>query len=254
MVVPDETGWKIDGHLQWLWIFASRDTTVYAIQPGRGFPQAAAVLSANYDGVLVHDGWAPYRHFTHATHQSCVAHLLRRGRTLHDDHPRAAFAPQVEHILQRALALRDRRDARIISEHGAAAARGRLIQQLLHTLTRAGRVPAMERFTAHLSVELPGIFTFLFEPDVDATNWRAEQALRPAVVTRKVCGGNRSPRGADTQQILASVVRTARQRDLDVTDVFVALLRAPQPTIPFALQEDLPVAQPPSYSGQRGST
>ena len=42
------------------------------------------------------------------------------------------------------------------------------------------------------------------------TNWRAEQAIRPAVVTRKVCGGNRTRHGADTQQILASIVRIAK--------------------------------------------
>jgi hypothetical protein len=31
--------------------------------------------------------------------------------------------------------------------------------------------------------------TFLLEPNaIDATNWRAEHTVRPAVVTRKVCG------------------------------------------------------------------
>ena len=32
------------------------------------------------------------------------------------------------------------------------------------------------------------------DPAVDATNWRAEQAIRPAVVIRKVCGGNQTRR------------------------------------------------------------
>ena len=59
VVVPDEPSWKVNGHLQWLWAFATPETTVYRIQSGRGFPQAAAVLGANYDGVLVRDGWAP---------------------------------------------------------------------------------------------------------------------------------------------------------------------------------------------------
>jgi len=31
-------------------------------------------------------------------------------------------------------------------------------------------------------VELPAFFSFLFRPTIDATNWRAEQTLRPAVV------------------------------------------------------------------------
>ena len=80
MVSPDETGWKVGGHLQWLWAFATSDTTVYRIQAGRGFAEAAAVPGADFDGVLVRDGWAPYRQFSAAAHQTCVAHLLRRCR------------------------------------------------------------------------------------------------------------------------------------------------------------------------------
>ena len=54
---------------------------------------------------------------------------------------------------------------------------------------------------------------------VDATNWRAEHAIRPAVVTRKVGGGDRTRHGADTQQVLASVVRTAHQRHVWCADI-----------------------------------
>ena len=89
----------------------------------------------------------------------------------------------------------------------------------------------MRRFAAHLRVELPALLSFLFDSTVDATNWRAEQAIRPAVVNRKVSGGNRSDRGAETQQVLASVVRTAQQRGCNATNVLVEILRAPQPTV-----------------------
>ena len=64
-----------------------------------------------------------------------------------------------------------------------------------------------------------------------AFNWRAEHAIRPAVVTRKVCGGNRSWRGADTQQTLASVLRTAQQRHLNPHAVLTALLHARTPHV-----------------------
>ena len=95
----------------------------------------------------------------------------------------------------------------------------------------------MQRFAAHLAVEFPALFTFLLDPTtIDATNWRAEQALRPAVVTRKVSGGNRSWHGAGTQQILASVLRTAHQRQLDPYALVVSLLRAPSPTVPAELR------------------
>ena len=201
VVVPDETSWRVNGHGHWLWAFATPETTVYAIQPGRGFAQAAGILGAEYAGVLVRDGWAPYRQFTAAAHQTCLAHLLRRCRDLRQDHPRAQFARRVQAALQQALRIRDRRDAGTISRHGAAVARGHVTTRVHTALDHVGPLPAMRRFAAHLSVELPALFSFLFDPAVDATNWRAEQALRPAVVNRKVVGwqshrpGRRHPTG-----------------------------------------------------------
>jgi transposase len=229
VVSPDETSWKVGGHLQWLWAFATPSVILYAIQAGRGFSQAAGILGADYAGVLVRDGWAPYRHFEDAAHQTCLAHLLRRSRELANDHPRAEWPARITDVLQRALAVRDRRNAGDITAQGAAIARGRLFNELADLVNDSVRLPAFQRFAAHLAVELPAVFGFLFDPTVDATNWRAEQALRPAVVNRKVSGGNRSPRGAATQQILASVVHTARLRHVDTRAMLVNLLRARQP-------------------------
>ena len=48
VVALDETGWKVGGRLWWLWVFVAPDVTVYAIQPGRGYPQARAILGARY--------------------------------------------------------------------------------------------------------------------------------------------------------------------------------------------------------------
>ena len=235
VVTPDETGWKVAARLHWLWAFVTPDTTVYRILRGRGFEEAATVLGADFRGVLVRDGWAPYRRFDQAFHQTCLAHLLRRCRTLMGDHHDAHFAPQVQRVLQHALRVRDRYLNRQISTHGVAVARGHLQNQLNAFIDRPGRRRVAQNFAAHLAIEFPAIFTFLLEPAaIDATNWRAEHALRPAVVTRKVCGGNRSLRGAHTQEVLASVLRTIQQRDLDAAAILPALLRTPQPMTALA--------------------
>ncbi len=238
VVTPDETGWKVGGHLQWLWTATTPTTTVYAILAGRGYPEAATLLGEDFAGVIVRDGWAPYRRFKKGLHQTCFAHLLRRARLLTADHPRAPFVPAVTQILRQALALRDRFLQGRISAHGLAVARGRLLERLNRQLDHPGTVPDVRRFAAHLAVEWPALFTFLFDPTViEATNWRAEQALRPAVVTRKVCGGNRSPYGATSQQVLASVIRTAQQRQLNPHAALVSMLRARIPIVPVALRD-----------------
>jgi transposase len=243
VVTADETSWRVDADLQWLWAFVTPETTVYAIQPGRGLAQAAHVIGVDYTGVLQRDGWQSYRQFTQAAHQTCLAHLLRRCRVLLLDYPDQPFVRAVKAILQAALTTRDRYHAGAVSDHGLAVARGHYLERLGQLLQRTpSRRLAVRRFQQHLIVEFAAIFSFLFDPTLDATNWRAEQALRPAVVTRKMCGGgNRTRRGADSQQVLASVLRTAHQRGLDATDVLVALLTAPAPSVPPSLGTIPPV-------------
>jgi transposase len=73
------------------------------------------------------------------------------------------------------------------------------------------------------------MFRFLTEPGVQATNWRAEQALRPAIVNRKSWGGNRTPNGAHTQQITMSVIRTAHQQNIDPLELMATAQRSRVP-------------------------
>ncbi len=238
VVTPDETSWRVAADLQWLWAFVTPETTVYAIQPGRGLAQAATVIGVDYAGVLVRDGWQSYRQFHAALHQTCLAHLLRTCRRLLLDYPAQPFVVGVKALLQAALALRARHVAGTVSAHGLAVARGHLIARLGTLLARTpSRRLTVRRFQGHLITEFDAIFSFLFDPTLDATNWRAEQALRPAVVTRKMSGGgNRTARGAETQQVLASVLRTAAQRGLDRTALIVELLQASTPIVPESLR------------------
>ena len=69
VVVPDETGWRVGAVRHWLWVFATPQTTLYAICPGRSFDDATTVLEPDFDGVLVRDGWVVYRGFDGAMHQ-----------------------------------------------------------------------------------------------------------------------------------------------------------------------------------------
>ena len=242
VVYPDETGWRIGGQSSWLWAFVTAGQTVYRIAKGRGYKEASHVLGEDYSGLIGSDGWAPYRRFTHATRQTCLAHLLRRCRDLQEvaTGSAAQFPTEVRALLQVALSVRDRRDAEQISPRGVRIARGFLQARLRRLLAEEQADPVNQRLAKHLRRHENELFVFLERPEVEATNWPAEQAIRPAVVNRKSCAGNRTARGAHHQGILMSVLRTGHQRQLSSINLFTSILRNPQPRPHRALTASSP--------------
>jgi transposase len=229
-VTMDETGWRVAGCPHWVHVATTAAATVFGIFRGRGFEEAAVLIGADYDGFLIHDGWAPYYRFTSAFHQTCTQHLLTRCRELiqRATPAGAAFPRQVKALLQQGLALRDRYVAEEVSSHGLAVATGRLEAALDRLLTRTYRLAENQKLANHLIHESPYLFTYLKCPGLEATNYRGEQAVRPAVVNRKVWGGNRTKTGAHTQEVLMSVLRTCHQQHQDPALLLTDLLRAPR--------------------------
>lgn len=236
VVSPDETGWRVGGEPAWLHVAASPRTTVYMIARGRGFAEAETLLGANYAGFLAVDGWSPYRCFDLAVIQTCLAHLLRRSGSLQDV-PRSAesrrWLEAISGRLKQGLALRDRRNQ--YSEAGYAIACGRLEAAFDRLLDEPALDDDTLKFAAYLVRSRHEIFVFLDEPDVPATNYRAEQAIRPAVVNRKMSGGNRTWTGADDQGIVTSLLRSWAQRGRNVIESCVQLLTAATPAKALSL-------------------
>jgi hypothetical protein len=77
--------------------------------------------------------------------------------------------------------------------------RGRLENQLSDLIFPPKANAANERLAQHLWTHRDDLFTFLRQPGLDATNWRAELAIRFGVILRKVWGGSRTWVGAGAQ-------------------------------------------------------
>ena len=225
----DETGWRVGGHSQWLWVAESELVTVYRILPGRGSEQLKQILGADYDGWLVHDGLRCYSRLDKAHHQTCLTHLIRRCQEMSERATRAAaqFPGQVKRLLQQALWLDHRYECQEVTPHGLAVATGRLEAAMDRLLDKAYHTASNKRLAKHLRQQRQYLFTFLHCPGLEGTNCRAERAIRPAVIARKVWGGNRTWNGANVQQILMSVLRTFHQQGKDAWASLVELLRLP---------------------------
>jgi transposase len=231
-VVLDETGWHVGGWNAWLHTLVSPEATAYVIDPTRSGAVAERLVGADYTGVMIHDGWSPYDNFEQARHQQCLGHLLRRCHEMLQTATRGAvcFPRRIKGLLQAALDLRDRHAAGQVSDHGLAVARGRLANELADTVFPTKSNAANERLAQHLWKHRADLLTFLSVPGLDATNWRAELAIRFGVILRKVWGGNRTWTGAKAQAVLMSVWRTCWQQGRSALDFLSQLLRG-QPAV-----------------------
>lgn len=240
VVHADETGWRIGRLNAWLWVFSSKDTTVYVIRRSRGHEVPEEILGSDFDGYLVVDGLNVYDVLEVAKGR-CNAHLLRRCKELVTTVPTA----EVRHInalsvlLQKAIRLAERRDT-LPAERYA-----KRVQHIEDALDRwLDHVPLdgsadLDRLVTHVASHRGEWLIFLHDSEVPPTNNHAEQMLRPAVITRKVGGCNKTLLGAVVHGMLASLMMTCKRQGRHFLDLAKQLWRSESPqAIPI---DQLPV-------------
>jgi transposase len=232
-VVLDETGWRVGGWTAWLHAFVGRRETCYVIDPTRSGDPAEQLLGLDWSGTLVHDGWSVYDRFKQAAHQQCLQHLQRRCELLLETAVRGAvrLPRAVLRVIDRAYALRRAWRGHRLSGDALIDGGLSLACELQELAEGRFTYQPNRRLATHLLKHAMHWFWFLFDPKIDATNYRAEQALRPAVVNRKVWGGNRTWAGARWQSILTSVIRTCEQRATSSFQFLIKALCLPNPTL-----------------------
>jgi transposase len=227
-LTPDETGWRVAGQPAWLHAWVAARATGYVIDPHRKADVLERLIGIDWAGKMVHDGFASYDRFKAATHQQCLGHVLRRVRELEAKATRGAvhYPRKLIALFTEAIHLRNRSKKGEVSAEELRRARPEFDRRLRVLAWPAREVPAYETLSAHLWNHLDEWFTFLSHPEVEPTNWEGEQAIRPAVVNRKVWGGNRTWVGARAQGVLMSVLETCRRAGRSGLEFVSLTLRA----------------------------
>jgi len=213
-LTPDETGWRVGGHPAWLHVCVGDEATCYVIDSKRSADALEEIIGIDWNGSMTHDGWSSYDRFVEAVHQQCTGHVLRRAHDLEESQPAAAkeFPRQLIDLLKEGLAVRDGYEAGKVPETELLDRAEALTAKLDELTARRRRNAANERLANHVRNHPGCWFSYVVNPDTPATNWKAEQALRPAVVNRKVWGGNRTDAGAQAQAVVMSVLQTCKQQ------------------------------------------
>jgi len=232
----DATGWRVNGRNAQLLVICTRKESLYGVRSHLPAEVIQAELGPRPSGTVHLDG-APANHKLEGDKQTCLRPITADLKEMVEEQkgPAGEFPRRVLGILQNAQTLRKRKNR--MSPHGFAIARGRIEKGLSRLCGYDRPEPkrffnaANERMSCRLHHHGDELFKFLYDPSAEATNNRAERAIRYGVLIRKIWGGNRTWRGARAFEILASVHRTHQMRGTDFYETVQNVLRRPPPNL-----------------------
>jgi transposase len=233
VVHTDDTGWRVGGEPAYLMAFETDATAVYQIRPRHRHEEVQEVIPADYAGVMVTDRGRSYdaQTFDRVDQQKCLAHVLRSINNVVETKTGRArdFGEQLKAQLQDALALWHKHqdgpgtDFKVEAE----ALQAEITDQLRD---RRLKDPDNQRLLNELGWhhDRGNLLRFLADPQIEPTNNRAERALRPAVIARKVSQCSKNRRGAHAFAAFTSVVRTLAQSGVaSLVEGLYPLFRSP---------------------------
>jgi transposase len=225
-VYADETSWYVGGPGHWLWVFTTPSSTIYRIANSRGHPIATQVLGSNFPGVLVTDCATCYDKFPGPKHKCIAHHLQAIERQRKQPGMKASrYLARWRRLWRDVLKLTHAR-AEFAAEDFAVR-RAQIEARADRLLAEVPKQVGERKFRTRMTNARQHLFGCLHY-DVDPTNNRAERAIRPAVVARKISCGNKTERGSRTTEILLSLITTAHQQARDFLTTLLPNL-APNP-------------------------
>jgi len=236
----DETGLRVAKKLHWLHVLATDTLTWMGCHPKRGTEAFAALaLLQQFKGVLVHDGWMPYKALQ-CQHALCNAHHLRELTYLLEEQGQAWAGDMIE-LLSHASHLDnvnradgqspkyssqkyqgEVRDLRDLYE--AILAQAQVDNPVAPSTGKRGRAKQSKatNLIGRLGDYRDDVWRFMTQPDVPFTNNLAEQTVRMPKVKQKVSGCFRTLPGAQTYCVIRSYCATMYKQGANVFESLVA--------------------------------
>lgn len=210
----DETSWRQDGRLKWLWTMANKKVCFFKVHDHRS-KKAFEELIGRWRGILISDDYHLYTRWVWGR-QSCLAHLIRRAR---------ALSQRRQQSLQR-FGKSLLKELRLLCHWAKAPPSEKqwsefYSRMLLLLMLYEGADDEAGRLARRVGRELDALWLFLEENGVEHTNNRAERALRFGVLWRKRSNGTQSEKGNRWVERIMSLRQTCRQRALATYPILV---------------------------------
>lgn len=220
----DETSWRTDGRSGYAWLFSTPDRSLFLFRPTRSASVPREVFGNRpLPGVLVVDRYNGYNKVP-CKLQYCYAHLMRevedRAKEFPDNAEVGVFTATLIPLLAEAMHLRGQFIADAEYLRRAAALKKALVSVSKQPAQHFG----IRRIQDIFRDNAKRLYHWVKNRAVPPDNNRAERELRPTVIARKVSFGSQSEAGAQTREILMSVLHTLKKQHQDAEDYFKSVL------------------------------
>ena len=220
IIYADETSIRVQGEKHWIWTFSTLSETFFVIRKSRGMKVLLEVLTRRFRGIIVCDGWVPYARFTKRL-QRCWAHLLRESKDIAEKYEEAIplhnALKELYDILTNAL---ENDPPPKIRKKLWRLAR----EALRHWTAKEYSEEKVQKFVGKIKNGVDYWFTVIINPGVEPTNNRAEKALRPNVILRKILGTLRNDKGTSIHERIMTALATWGQNGLNSLQMLTARL------------------------------
>jgi transposase len=226
----DETSWKRQGKLCWLWAAATATVAVFVIHARRNALGMAAILGTSIQGILCSDRWGVYDQVPAERRQICWAHLKRDFQKIVDRGGPSAFVGQegrkiVKKVFAAWHAFQDGRATRVQLDAELAPVMNRLNRVLLEGAL-LGDDKTVAAFCENVLRLEAALWTFVKVEGVEPTNNFMERLVRLAVLWRRRSFGCASETGCRFVERILTVVQTRKLQGKNVLDYLHHALRA----------------------------
>ena len=217
--------------------FVTDVATVYQVRERHRNEEVRERIPADYRGALITDRGTTYdaAELSAIKRQVCLAHVLRSisDVTAERRGPAKRFGMELKALLRRALELWHERRPGPPLEGYAGRVRRAKVDITWHLKDRRLADRDNQRLLDGLGRchDAGSLVRFLDDPSIEPTNNRAERALRPAVIARKVSHCTKNARGTAAFEAWTSVLATL-SRTLTGPDLLDAVVRLVHPAAP----------------------
>jgi transposase len=225
-VHADETGWRLRGAYECLWVASTALAACYRIDPHRSQAAAKELLGEEFGGFVICDRYVGYHWLDVLQQQLCWAHWIRSLVALSErTGPPGKLGKK---LLKAAREVIHIHHAHVQQDHDVVWLREQLqplrdkIQALLEQGQR-GHDDKTANYCAGLLEEYDALWTFCDVQDLHLPmdNNAAERALRHAVILRRVQGGTQSDHGSRWVERILSIRETMRLQGQPVLDYLI---------------------------------